>query len=73
MAGAVTVGRPKKTADKGPPPVRNIAVRATVDWVEWVEKGAEHCRTDVSKLIDAALASYLKGQGFTDPPPKRTP
>jgi hypothetical protein len=74
MAG-VAMGRPRKNKaqDKSAPPIKTIAVRATMDWVTWVERGADHCRTDVSKLIDAALADYLKARGFPELPPKRTP
>jgi hypothetical protein len=73
MRGAV-MGRPKKNRGQdGPPPIKRIAVQATPAWVEWVERGAKHCRTDISKLIDAALADYLKARGFQEPPPDRVP
>ncbi len=48
-----------------------FTIRGSAEWREWVERGAEHCRTDVAKLVDAALLSYLRGQGFTEAPPKR--
>ena len=73
MRGA-TVGRPKKKPAGGsPPPIKRIAVQAAAPWVDWVERGAKFCRTDVSKLIDAALADYLKARGFSEAPPERTP
>jgi hypothetical protein len=56
-----------------PPPIRRVALQACEAWIAWLEEGADHCRTDVSKLLDAAAASYLRSQGFTKPPPKRVP
>lgn len=68
------MGRPKKIKAGSPAPaVKRIAVQAALPWVEWVERGAKHCRTDVSKLIDAALADYLKARSFAESPPERTP
>jgi hypothetical protein len=32
---------------------------------------AKFCRTDSSKLLDIAVAHYLKAQGFTEEPPER--
>jgi hypothetical protein len=37
-----------------------------------VNRAAKFCRTDVAKLIDAALIKYLKDGGFDEPPPPRT-
>jgi hypothetical protein len=69
----VTVGRPKKHRPGASPKVKRIAVQASEPWVDWVERGAKFCRTDVSKLIDAALADYLAARGFPDKPPERMP
>ena len=68
------MGRPKKIRPMGdvPPPIKRIAVQASVEWVEWVDRGAKFCRTDISKLVDAALVDYLRARGFPDPPPERS-
>jgi hypothetical protein len=66
-------------AKKAAGPVRKAAksigtgltIRGSAAWREWLESGAQHCRTDVSKLIDAAVVAYLRAQGFTEDPPKR--
>lgn len=50
-----------------------LSSAASDEWIAWVKKGAEFCCTDVSKLVDAALTSYLKAQGYPDPRPKRVP
>jgi hypothetical protein len=50
-----------------------VRVYATARWAEWLERGARHCRTDVAKLIDAAVADYLRARGFDEPPPERIP
>ncbi len=48
-----------------------LTIKGRVEWREWVERGAEFCRTDVAKLVDAALVEYLKQKGFEEPAPKR--
>ena len=60
----------KKAAAKPP---RTVGVRTTAEWAAWLERGAKHCRTDVAKLIDAAVADYLKASGFDEVPPERIP
>jgi len=69
------MAKKKATGVKGKPSSvpRTVVVRGTGEWADWVERGAKHCRTDVSKLIDAALAAYLRDQGFSEPPPERMP
>ena len=67
------MGRPKKSAPKGAPKPRTIGVRATGEWAEWLEQAARHCRTDIAKLIDAAVVDYVKARGFEVPPPERIP
>jgi hypothetical protein len=37
----------------------------------WLEREADYCMFDVSKLVDIATAQYLKVQGFEEPRPKR--
>jgi len=64
----------KKTSPRRPASIRQptaITVRGSKEWRAWLERGAEHCRTDTSKLLDIAAAHYLKSQGFDEPPPKR--
>jgi hypothetical protein len=48
-----------------------LTIKGRVEWRGWVERGAEFCRTDVAKLVDAALVEYLKLKGFEEPAPKR--
>jgi hypothetical protein len=71
--GAPEVGKPKARKGKGPLPPKTIGVRSTGEWAEWIERAARHCRTDVAKLIDAAVAEYVKARGFDEPPPERIP
>lgn len=69
------MARPKKKpSDLRPASIRQptaITIRGSKEWRSWLERGAEHCRTDTSKLLDIAAAHYLKSQGFDEPPPKR--
>ena len=72
--GQSTMARPKKTAAKSSTPGAGptaLTIRGNLDWREWVQRGADHCRTDVAKLVDAALVEYLKARGFEETPPKR--
>jgi acyl-CoA synthetase (NDP forming) len=69
------MGKPKKTAPKagskaGAKPTA-LTIRGSREWREWVERGADFARTDVAKLVDAALVEYLKARGFTEAPPAR--
>lgn len=48
-----------------------IAAQGSKAWVTWVKAAADHCRTDVSKLVDSALVEYVKSKGFNIPPPPR--
>jgi hypothetical protein len=48
-----------------------ITIKGNPAWRDWVDRGARFCRTDVAKLIDAALLVYLRDQGFGEKPPER--
>jgi hypothetical protein len=60
--------QPKKPSGAKP---TALTIRGSLDWREWVERGANHCRTDVAKLVDAALIDYLKARGFEQEAPER--
>lgn len=73
MAGATMARRrsgPKASGEPAPERTR-IVVQASEPWIQYVERGAKFCRTDVSKLVDSALVKYLRDQGFTEEPPDR--
>lgn len=59
--------------DAMPSKFRTVVVRSSGAWADWVEELAKHCRTDVAKLIDAALLGHAKVRGFDKFPPKRVP
>ena len=63
----------KKPASSKPTNAKPTAltIRGGPDCREWVERGADHCRTDVAKLVDAALIDYLRARGFEESPPRR--
>lgn len=61
------------TPEPTPPPPRRLSIQANEAWLRWVSEGAEYCRTDVSKAVDAALAAYFKANGFETRPPRRVP
>lgn len=48
-----------------------LTIRASGAWRSWLEEAAGYCRTDVSKLIDAAVLDYVRARGFQTAPPKR--
>ena len=45
-----------------------MTIRGNLDWRECVERGADHRRTDVAKLVDAAPIDYLRAKGFAHYP-----
>lgn len=63
----------KKQAAPKPPerPVIAVTIRGSAEWKAWVEAGAEFCRTDVTKMFDAAIVDYLKTRGFKQEAPLR--
>jgi hypothetical protein len=72
MPGVSLVGRPKKgTPRKIDPKGKTIGVRASAEYVMWLEQLARHNRSSISVLFDQALAGYAKEIGFPDPPPER--
>jgi hypothetical protein len=48
-----------------------VTLRGSEEWKEWVERLADHCRSDVAKTIDRALVLLAKSEGFTEEPPAR--
>jgi hypothetical protein len=48
-----------------------IALKCSEAYKSWAERGADYLRTDVSKLVDAALVHYLDSVGFPEKPPRR--
>lgn len=78
MAETAVMARPKAkgkrtTAAKGTtgPKPTALTIRGSLDWRGWIERGADHCRTDVAKLVDAAVIEYLRARGFDEPAPRR--
>jgi hypothetical protein len=67
----------KKTSAKatGSPQADRLAIVVTLkgsaEWKEWVDGLADHCRTDVSKLIDRALVNLAKTEGYNKEAPRR--
>jgi hypothetical protein len=57
-------------AVKNPRPTA-MTIKGREEWRMWVERAAKYCRTDVAKLVDAALVEYLKQRGFDETPPLR--
>lgn len=51
----------------------NCSVRCTLEWSEWVFRGARHCRLSMSNLIEMAITEYLKRRGFPEAAPERIP
>lgn len=69
-----TMAKSKRQAMPPPEPgPRTIAItiKGSPAWKEWVDRGAAFCRTDVAKMVDAALVDYLKARGFNEPAPDR--
>lgn len=68
---AVAKTKPKAETDNSAAVrVIHLHVRVSVEYKEWIARFAEHERSDLSDLIDAAIARHAKARKF-DPPPKR--
>jgi hypothetical protein len=65
------MARAKPKAGRENPRPTALTIKGRPEWRDWVDRGAEYCRTDVAKLVDAALVDYLKQRGFDEPAPKR--
>ena len=61
------MARPK-AARENPRPTA-LTIKGRPEWRAWVERAAAFCRTDATKLVDAALVEYLKQRGFDEPAP----
>jgi hypothetical protein len=48
-----------------------VAIKGSPEWKEWVERLANHCRCDVSALVDQALTEHARRNGFGEIPPRR--
>jgi hypothetical protein len=70
---AFTMAKAKKSPPKAAQGRTAIVVtlKGSTEWKTWVDELADHCRTDVSKLIDQALVELAKSKGFTKGAPRR--
>jgi hypothetical protein len=66
-----TMGRKKSDKPGSPPRPHAVVVKGTLEWKEWIENAAEHCRTNVSSLVDIAVTQYVRAQGYEVKPPPR--
>jgi len=46
-------------------------IRSTPEWKKWLERLADHCRTNVSDTVDRSLVELARNAGFKEVPPKR--
>ena len=67
----MTMSRKKATQVKPaavkPPAERKaiaVVIKGGPDWKAWLESLADHCRSDVAKVIDKALIGYAKSEGY---------
>src|SRR4051794_16621682 len=67
-SGGKKLGRPPS---KEGTRAQAVVVRGRVGWKTWVDELADHCRMDISDLVDQALVEFARGKGFDKLPPKR--
>ena len=74
----MTMSRKKATQVKPaavkPPAERKaiaVVIKGGPDWKAWLESLADHCRSDVAKVIDKALIGYAKSEGYHQQEPRR--
>ena len=61
---------PKRT-EKPDRPAIAVTLRGSEEWKSWVEGLADHCRTDVAKVIDRALIDLARKEGYKPDAPRR--
>jgi hypothetical protein len=70
LAG-VKVGRKLKKTDGREPSPMIFAMRGSLEFRDWMARGAAACGLSVTDLVVQAMRHYLKAQGFKDQPPPR--
>lgn len=60
-----------RRASKKVSPHVMVNIKASHAWREWLGRLAIHFRTDVSKVIDAAVVEYAASHDFDEEPPLR--
>jgi len=69
--GVAVMAKKKASSSVPDRPVIAVTIRGSAEWKAWVEAGADFCRTDVTKMFDAAIVDYLKARGFPQEAPRR--
>jgi hypothetical protein len=63
----------RKAQSKRPTSTGAIGIKATREWIEWLEELAKHYRTTVSGVVDRALTEWTEAEEYPKRPPSRTP
>ncbi len=69
-----TVKVERKTTEPKPAAERKaiaVTIKGDPAWKAWLDGLANHCRSDVAKVIDMALIKYAKGEGYDREAPHR--
>jgi hypothetical protein len=53
------------------PKANVLSIRGSVPWRDWLARLADHCRLKTADVIDRALITYARQEGFTEPAPRR--
>lgn len=59
------------TLERERAPVRNLSVRGSSAWLDWLGRLARHARLPCSTLVDQAVIEHAKRLGFEEPAPER--
>lgn len=74
IAGATTLGRPKKTAVKASAlKPKTIGYRVSGEYGAWLDGLAKHFRSTTAGIIDRAVAEWAESQGYKAKAPERMP
>jgi hypothetical protein len=67
--GVGLTARPKQSKKGGPtgPEPTAFTIKGSLEWRARVERGADHRRTGLAKLVDGALVDSLRSHGFQGP------
>lgn len=70
-ASLFPMARPKKILSEPGPKPTALTIKGSRLWRAWVDGLAKHRRTDVAKVVDAALTEYAEKYGYEEKPPER--
>jgi hypothetical protein len=71
MEGVMAKKKPGPKPADGVGRLAATTIRSTEAWKSWLERLANHCRSNVSDTVDRGLVELARSVGFNELPPRR--